>query len=65
MRAMIEYRAYTVGFDGHFIGLKELMCADDREAAEIARRLIDGHDIELWCGDRVVIQIVREPEPCT
>jgi hypothetical protein len=50
MRAMIEYRAYTVGLDGHFIGLKEFVCADDSEAIKMAKHLIDGHNVELWCG---------------
>jgi hypothetical protein len=65
MRAMIEYRAYTVGLDGHFIGLKEFVCANDSEAIKMAKHLIDGHNVELWCGDRFVIQIVHEPELCT
>jgi hypothetical protein len=31
----------------------------------MAKHLIDGHNVELWCGDRFVIQIVHEPELCT
>jgi hypothetical protein len=49
---MPEYRAYVVGSDGHFIAVVELECADDGEALQQARQLVDGHDIELWQRDR-------------
>jgi hypothetical protein len=45
---MPGYRAYVVGSDGHFINAFELECADDTEAMERAKQLVDGHDIELW-----------------
>jgi hypothetical protein len=54
---MGEYRAYTIGVDGHFIGFEPLKCASDAEAIEKAKRLVDGHDIELWSGERLVIRI--------
>jgi hypothetical protein len=54
---MAEYRAYTVGHDGHFIGFEPLVCADDAEAIEHAKRYVDGHDIELWSGDRLVTRL--------
>jgi hypothetical protein len=54
---MAEYRAYTVGHDGHFIGFEPLVCADDSEAIEQAKRFVDGHDIELWSGDRLVTRL--------
>jgi hypothetical protein len=58
---MAEYRAYTVGRDGHFIGFEPLICADDSEAIERATRLVDGHDIELWSGTRLVIRLKHKP----
>ena len=54
---MAEYRAFTVGRDGHFIGFVPLICVNDAEATERARCLVGGHDIELWCGERLVIRI--------
>jgi hypothetical protein len=54
---MAEYRAYTVGHDGHFIGYEPLICADDAEAIEKAKRLAEGHDIELWSGPRFVTRL--------
>jgi hypothetical protein len=54
---MNEYRAYTVGVDGHFIRFEPLRCANDAEAIEQAERLLDGHDVELWSGERLVTRI--------
>jgi hypothetical protein len=54
---MPEYRAYTVGHDGHFIGFEPLVCADDSEAIEKSKRLVEVHDIELWSGARFVIRL--------
>jgi hypothetical protein len=44
---MAEYRAYTVGDDGHFSGYEPFVCGDDAEAIEMARRFSNGHDVEL------------------
>jgi hypothetical protein len=35
----------------------DMGCADDEEAIEAARRLVDGHDIELWQAKRRVIRL--------
>jgi hypothetical protein len=59
---MAEYRAYTVGIDGHFIGYEPLVCRDDDEAVVKAKRLVDGHDIEVWSGPRFVIRLTRKLE---
>jgi hypothetical protein len=58
---MAEYRAYTVGLDGHFSGYEPIVCADDAQAIAKAKRLVDGHDIELWSGARFVIRLERKP----
>jgi hypothetical protein len=46
-----------VGADGHFTGFEPLICADDIEAIEKAKRLVSGQDVELWCGPRLVIRL--------
>jgi hypothetical protein len=57
---MAEYRAYLVGSDGHFVDAVALICDDDSEATEKAKRLVDGHDIELWSGPRFVVRLSHE-----
>jgi hypothetical protein len=37
-----------------------LDCADDAEAMERAKQLLDGHDIELWQLDRKVARLDRK-----
>jgi hypothetical protein len=54
-----EYRAFTVGRDGHFLGFEPLICVDDAEAVLQAKRLVGIHDVELWSGDRLVIRLTR------
>jgi len=44
---MAEYRAYLIGSDGHFCDAVDLVCADDTEAIEKAKQLVNGHDVEL------------------
>jgi hypothetical protein len=58
-----DYRAYTVGLDGHFVGIEPLTCADDAEAIEKAKGLVDGHDVELWSGERFVTRLSPPPRP--
>ena len=57
---MPEYRAYILGSDGHFYTAVPLDCADDIEAMERAKQLLDGHDIELWQLDRKVARLDRK-----
>jgi hypothetical protein len=57
-----EYRAYTVGLDGHFVGFEPLVCADDAEAIDRATQLVSDRPIELWSGDRFVTRLGPEPK---
>jgi hypothetical protein len=54
---VIEYRAYLVDQDGHFVGLQPMICKDDAEAIEKAQRLVDRFAVELWSGERFVIRL--------
>jgi hypothetical protein len=58
---MLEYRAYIVGHDGHFIGYEALVSPDDANAIEEAKRLVGGHDVELWSGPRLVAKLEHQP----
>jgi hypothetical protein len=55
-----RYRIYFVGSDGLFSGAQLLECADDQEAIQTARQLVDGHDVELWKGERFVARFLHE-----
>ena len=54
---MADYRAYTVGTDGHFIGFTPLVCTDDADAIEQAKQLFEGLVIEIWIGERIVARL--------
>jgi hypothetical protein len=52
-----EYRAYIIGGDGHFAGFRAFVCGSDSDATVWAKQLVDGHDVELWSGDRLVTRL--------
>ena len=51
---MPEYRAYTVGSDGHYRSSEIFDAPDDNAAVKIARKLCVGHGVELWMLDRKI-----------
>ena len=51
---MTEYRLYTVGNDGHFIGSRTLTADSDDDAVVWAKPQIEDHSVELWSGPRLV-----------
>jgi hypothetical protein len=57
---MAEYRAYFVGEDGHFESFRAFVCDGDDNATVWAKQLVDGHDVELWSGERFVIRLSHE-----
>jgi hypothetical protein len=52
---MPEYRFYAINKGGH-IGVppNQYELPDDAAANEKAKQLLDGHDIEIWQGARIV-----------
>ena len=60
---MNEYRAYLIGTDGHFASSRSFACPNDADATIWAKQLIDGHDVELWSGDRFVIRLNTDGKP--
>jgi hypothetical protein len=52
---MPDYRAYRIK-NNRVDGVPTVIaCDSDQEAIQQARKLMDGHDIELWEGPRFVI----------
>ena len=53
---MTHYRMYQVRADGHITGQPtEFEIPTDEAAIERARQMLNGTDIELWQGNRLVI----------
>jgi hypothetical protein len=51
---MAAYRADLINVDGTIFRVIDLVCPDDDIAKEHAQRLVDGHDVELWYGSRLL-----------
>jgi hypothetical protein len=57
------YRMYTVNREGRILAPAQVVeCADDREAIRRAQPLVNGHDIEIWRGARVVRRLISDAE---
>ena len=54
---MPEYRAYKITNNRVADAPTIITCDGDQQAIEAARKLADGHDVELWEGPRFVIGI--------
>ncbi|HWN52178.1 MAG TPA: hypothetical protein VNO18_20570, partial [Xanthobacteraceae bacterium] len=55
---MGDYRVYQLDEDGHIRSPpKVFRCESDEAAIQRAERMVDGHDIELWQLDRLVIRL--------
>ena len=59
---MAEYRAFVMEEDGHIRSSRAFVCSDDADAMVWANQLVDGHDIELWSGERFVATINHKQE---
>lgn len=58
---MLGYRFYFIRHDGHIDGPSlEYEAPDDRAALAKAKQLVDGHDIEVWHGARLVAYITPD-----
>jgi hypothetical protein len=57
---MPEYRAYVIGKDDHIQSFETLVVADDDAAIATVKRLVDGHDVELWQADRMVKRLAHK-----
>jgi hypothetical protein len=54
----VFYRLYTLGDSDRITRPAAFLEADTDEAAiEQAKQLLDGHDLELWQGKRLVVRL--------
>ena len=58
---MPYYRIYFLDRNGRIAGPPEVIdCEDDEHAKKTARQQVDGKDVELWDGSRMVDKITRQ-----
>jgi hypothetical protein len=60
---MPDFRVYFIGEDGHIVGVEQLANVAEADALEKARQLLDGHDIEVWEGERQVAVLSKKDGP--
>jgi hypothetical protein len=55
---MFAYRIYKISSDDHIAGPPvEVECVSDQEAIAQAKQVLNGLDIEVWQGARVVTRL--------
>ena len=57
---MPSYRAYLIETDNRVHSYKAIDAESDEEALEAAKRLVDGHDVEVWSLDRMVGRLTKQ-----
>ena len=57
---MPRYRAYLIETDNRVHSYRAVDAESDEEALEAAKRLVDGHDVEVWLLDRMVGRLNRQ-----
>jgi hypothetical protein len=53
----MDYRVYIVGWDGRFVGVREIEAPDDAAALRKATQCVDGRDVEIWQRERRIGRI--------
>ncbi|HEY7998150.1 MAG TPA: hypothetical protein VIE87_04945 [Pseudolabrys sp.] len=60
---MPEYRFYRINDKGHIAGPAEgNEFPNDEAATKQAKQLLNGHDIEIWQGTRIVAYLVPDQD---
>lgn len=59
---MAHYRACFIGRDGHFMKAIDLIYDDDDGARKHARKMVDGHHVELWQHNRRIEKFDGRPK---
>ena len=59
---MPAYRTFLIDENSKISGSAQIVeCAGDFDAIEKAKKLVDGHDVELWESDRLVMRFFHDP----
>ena len=59
---MSGYCAYFTGDDGYIINSVTILAANDEEAKQRAKQLVDGRAVELWQEGRKIAAFDPSPE---
>ena len=51
-----------MGNDEHYFALRSFVSDNDADAIVWAKQLADGHDTELWSGERFVLKLEAKKE---
>ena len=55
---MPEYRIFPLTSDNHIKNAPALVvCENDSAALEQAKKMLDGHNLEVWEGNRLVTRL--------
>ena len=55
---MPDYRIYRLSAENRIVGVSEVVeCETDQEAITEAKKKLDGLDVEIWQGPRVVLRL--------
>jgi hypothetical protein len=59
-----EYTIYTLTDGGKIDGpSRVVICDDDQDAIKLVKQWLDGHDLQVWQGARLVNRLKRAPSP--
>jgi hypothetical protein len=56
---MPDFRVYFMGDDGHIVSVREIADTPESKAIAQARQWQNGHDLEVWQGDRRVAKLSK------
>jgi hypothetical protein len=55
---MPEYRFYTLKSGNQMVAPPDVIdCASDQDAIDEAKKFLDGFDVEIWQGARIVTRL--------
>jgi hypothetical protein len=59
---MPTYRAYLINTDNRVASYRPIEAETDAQALQMARRFVDGCDVEVWYLDRKIGRLERHKE---
>jgi hypothetical protein len=61
---MFRYRIYLLTRDNHIASAPIVIaCENDQVAVQQSQKFLDGNDLQLWQGRRLVIRLKVKPDP--